>query len=205
MTPATRLRVDPHSSGAGRPMSPDEMFAELVARGICTAAKAAEAGHPVTAEGRRRRSYNYAKSSDPDVRAAFEAGRLHGIDEADRDLIAALARTLGNENTTTIREAAAWHEKDQRQAERRRRSDAGAPDLMAEAARERDRVAAANRKRDQDLVAAAERIPPVRGWEAWRDFCSGSVWERIVSEYAAAGQPLPGHVTAGRQHLRVVA
>ncbi|PRY24060.1 hypothetical protein [Pseudosporangium ferrugineum] len=186
-------------------MTADEVFAQLVARGLCTAAKAAEAGHPVTDEGRRRRSHNYANSYDPDVRAAFEAGRLHGLNEADQELIAGIARMLGTEKTATIRQAALWHDKDQRKAELRRRSDAGDPELMAEAARERARVAAANRQRDQASIAAAEDVPPVQGWEAWRQFCTGSVWERIVGEYAAAGQPLPAHLTSGRRHLRVVA
>lgn len=206
MTRTARLstRRDQRTSAA-RPMSADEIFAELVARGLCTAAKAAEAGHPVTDEGRRRRSYNYAKSSDADVRAAFEAGRLHGLDEADQELIAGLARMLGTEKTTSIRQAALWHDKDQCKAELRRRSDAGDPDLMAEAARERERVAAANRQRDRDCIAAAERIPPVRGWEAWREFCNDSVWERIVAEYAAVGRPLPQHLVSSRRRLRVAA
>lgn len=186
-------------------MTADEIFAEAAARGLCTAAQAAEAGHPVAEEGRRRRHIHWANSSDPDVRAAFEAGRMDGLYEYDRALVAALSFSLGNEKTTTIRDAADWHLKTVKQAERRRRGDARDPELLAEVERDTRLAQAASARRQRDLLARISHSRPIAGWEAWRDYCSPSVWARICAEYEAAGQPIPLSQAQTHRRLRAAA
>jgi hypothetical protein len=182
------------------PMSEDDIFAEMYDRGYLTAAQAAEAGHPVSPEGRQRRHVHWSTHHDPDIRAAYLAGRMQGHLEYDADLVQALAWLLGGGKERTIRSAADWHTEQNAKADRRRRADARDPELMAEVARDQAKQAAAAERRHREMVASIPTSEPINDWRMWRDYCSPEVWARVCHEYARAGWPVPGQAPSQHRH-----
>lgn len=173
-------------------MNADEVFAELVARGFTTEAVAAEAGHPVTPAGRRARRVRWETSGDPDVRAAFEAGRLTGIDQYDQALIGELAFALGGPDAKSIRDGADRLDKAQVRMARRAAFDRSDPAVLAEQARnaadDRERQA----ERDRIALRAGLAGKPIggsrpgngayyAGWREMRRTVTDEAWASIWS------------------------